>query len=212
MVEDRLDASFTGIKLKRLTDRSDKLKRRLRKKLARLRGKIKVIDGTDGGMTVQRIEEVWENYRNQGFAADLLVIDYDEGIVPSEHYKGDSGERKESMEIYRALKTLAAKRQLWIWVFAQTRRGKPGQRKMIVNGDDSAIDISKARRCAMMLGIGDGPEEWGENSRYINVALHRYDRGGRGAPIMGDFERSIFYSREDTEKAMHEYSKKNEDE
>lgn len=206
MVEDRLDASFTGIKMKRLMDRSSRLKRRMRKKLLSIRGQIKVIDGTDGSMTVQRMEEIWENYRNQGFQADMVMVDADEGIMPAEHFKGDNSETKESIATYKDLKRFAAKRDIWLWVMAQSRRGT-GKRKMIVTGDDSATDISKFRRGAMGIGVGDGPEEWGEDSRYLNIAIHRYDRGGRGCPIMGDFSRAIFYSRERTENAakMHKH-------
>jgi hypothetical protein len=207
MVEDRLDASFTGIKMKRLLDKSSRLKRRMRKKLMHIRGQIKVIDGTEG-MTVQRIEEITENFRNQGFDADMIMVDADEGLTPVEHYKGDDGERKESIQNYKDMKKFAAKSDKWVWVCAQTKRGK-GVRKMIITGDDSAIDISKMRRCAMGIGVGDGPEEWGEDGRYLNVAVHRYDRGQRGCPIMGDFERAIFYSREDTEDAVkiHKHDK-----
>lgn len=203
MVEDRLDASFTGIKMKRLMDKSSRLKRRMRKKLMHIRGQIKVIDGTEG-MTLDRMEEIADNFRNQGFDADMIMIDADEGIVPAEHYKGDDGERKESIQNYKDMKKWAAKSDRWIWVCAQTKRGK-GTRKMIINGDDSATDISKMRRCAMAIGIGDGPEEWGDNSRYLNIAVHRYDRGGRGCPIMGDFERAMFYVKEDTDDAARKY-------
>jgi replicative DNA helicase len=209
MVEDRLDASFTGIKMKRLMDKSSRLKRRMRKKLLRVRGQIKVIDGTEG-MTIQRMEEIADNFRNQGFNADMIMVDADEGIVAAEHYKGDDGERKESIQNYKDLKKWAAKTDRWIWVCAQTKRGK-GTRKMIVTGDDSAIDISKMRRCGMGVGVGDGPEEWGDDGRYLNVAVHRYDRGGRGCPVMGDFERAIFYSRELTEdmQRKHRHDKDN---
>src|SRR5580704_14748065 len=132
MVEDRLDSSFTGIKMKKLMDRSSRLKRRMRKKLMHIRGKIKVIDGTEGGINVHRIEEIWENYRNQGFAADMLLVDADEGLDPIEHYKGEDNERKESIANYKALKRLAAKTDTWVVVCAQTTRGKSGQRKMII--------------------------------------------------------------------------------
>ena len=76
---------------------------------------------------------------------------------------------------------------------------------MIVTGDDSAIDISKMRRCAMGIGIGDGPEEWGIDGRYLNIAIHRYDKQGVGCPIMGDFSRATFYSKELTDRALRHY-------
>lgn len=202
MVENRLDALFSGIKIKRLVDKEKRLRKRMRKALQRIRGHIKVIDGTDGNITIARMEEIWENFRNQGFTADVLIVDYDEGVVPPEKYKGDSAERQEMRDIYKEFKSLLARRDLYGWIMAQTTRGKPGQRKMIVTGDDAATDISKVRRCALCLGIGDGPEEWGDDSRYIYIAKHRYDRPKRGFAIMGDFERSMFYSEEATDDAV----------
>ena len=100
-VEDRFDANLSNIPMKKLAFKSSKLKRRLRRALRKIRGRIKIIDGTDGSITIQRMEEIWENFRNQGFTADLIVCDYDEGVASSEHYKGDSGERREMMEVHK---------------------------------------------------------------------------------------------------------------
>jgi hypothetical protein len=202
MVEDRLDASFAGIKMYRLVDYSTKLKRRLRRKLKKLRAHIRIVDGTDGGMTVGRMEEVWETYRNQGFAADVVIVDADEGITPVEHYKGDSGERREIGEIYRDLKSFFARRSVWGWVMAQAKRGKSGVRKMVVTGDDAADDIRKLRKCALCIGIGDGPEEFGEDGKYLFVAKHKHGPPKWGFPFMGDFERATFYDSEATIKAV----------
>lgn len=210
-VEDKLDASFTGIRLKHLAYKPEKLRRRLKRSLERLRARIKVVDGTDGGMTVGRMEEIWENYRNQGFDAEVVIVDYDEGIDPTVHYKESGGERRESMEIYRELKQFASRRDLWMWVMAQTQRGKKGARQMIVTGDDAAIDISKIKRTAMGIGIGDGPEEWGENGRYLYNFKHRYDRPKRGWPIMGNFEKGIFYDREKSEEMLASLDKSKSD-
>lgn len=206
-VEDKLDASFTGIRLRSLSDKSDKLRRRLKRSLAMLRANIRIVDGTDGGMTVGRMEEIWENYRNQGFDAEAVIVDYDEGIDPTVHYKESGGERRESMEIYKELKQFAARRDLWMWVMAQTQRGKKGQRQIIVTGDDAAIDISKIKRTAMGIGIGDGWEEWGENGRYLYNFKHRYDSPKKGWPIMGDFKKGIFFDKEATDEAMARFAK-----
>lgn len=197
-VEDRLDSSFTGIRMKQLLDRSSKLKRRLLRKLKKIRGMIKVVDGTDGGMTIQRVEEIWETYRNKGFDSDVTIIDSDEGVVPSERYKGDSAERRESSEIYIQYKRFVSRRQLFGWMMAQSKRGKSGVRKMIVTADDAAIDISKMRRAALVIGIGDGPEDASDDARYCYIGKHRYDRAKWGFVIIGDYARAIFYHSEKT--------------
>lgn len=210
MVEDRLDSSLSMIPMRRLMRKSRKLRRRIRKALEKYRGKIKIIDGTDGGMTVGRIEEIWENYRNQGFNADVIIVDYDEGIDSSEHYKGDAGERRESKEIYIQLKKFVSKRQLWGWVLAQTVRGKSNVRKMIVTGDDTAIDISKMRRAGLVIGIGDGPEDWPDDARTCFVAKHRFDKARKSFVILGDYKRAIFYDEYKT-KEIRKNIQENED-
>lgn len=204
LVEDRYDASFAGIKMKELDRKSSKLRRRMKRELEKIRGKIKIVDGTDGGFTMQRMEEIWENFRNQGFDADVIIVDYDEGVVPSEHYKGDGGERRQMVDLYHDFKNWMSKRQLYGWIMAQTQRGKSGQRKMIVTGDDSAMDISKIKRCALGVGIGDGKEELGEDARYWFTFVHRYDKGRWGFNIVGDYKRAIFYDAEKTRDAREE--------
>jgi Bacillus phage helicase DnaB-like len=198
-VEDKLDASFTGIKLKVLSDKPKKLRHRLRRQLRRLRARIKIVDGTDGGMTVTRMAEIWERFRNQGFDSQVVIIDSDEMIEPLTRYKDN--ETRESKEIHKDIKKWMSRDELWGWVMAQTQRGKKGARQMIVTGDDSATDISKQRRCAMCIGVGDGPEEYGEDGRYIYIATHRYDKMKIGWPIVGDFERGVFYDKEKTARA-----------
>jgi hypothetical protein len=198
-VEDKLDASFAGMKLKVLAEKPTKLRRRLRRHLERIKNRIRIVDGTDGGMTVARMEEIWERFRNQGFDAQVVVIDSDEMIEPLTHYKDN--ETRESKEIHKDIKKFMSRRELWGWVMAQTQRGKKGARQMVVTGDDSATDISKQRRCAMCIGVGDGPEEYGEDGRYIYIATHRYDKQKIGWAIVGDFERGIFYDKERTARA-----------
>lgn len=210
MVEDRLDASISGIKIKRLMDKSKRLKRRLRHALQKIRGQIRVLDGTNGDMSIERMEEIRERFRNQGFQSDVTVLDYDEGVLAPEHYKGDSGERKEMHDIYKAYKQYLVRTDQYGWIMAQTTRGKPGVRKCVVTGDDAAIDISKVKRSALVIGVGDGLEEWGDDGRYIYIAKHRYDRPKWGFPIMGDFERTLFYDREATEKKLREHRHKHE--
>src|SRR6185369_8123867 len=159
-VEDRLDGSMTGMSIRDLAEQSDVFLKKFRRVRQLLRGKIHIYDGTDGGMTVARIEEICERMRNQGFPPDVVIIDYDDEIQAPESYKGDGGRRREFADIYRELRAFAARKQVWVWTAAQTRRGKDDQ--MVVGGDEVAEDISKVRKVFMCLGIGAGPKEWGD--------------------------------------------------
>lgn len=208
-VEDRFDACMTGVPLKQLNERSNTFRKRFRRARKLLRGKIKIYDGTEGGMSVARMEEVWERCRNQGFTADVVIIDYDDEIQPPEAYKSDSGRRREFADIYRELRRFASKKDVYLWTAAQTRRGKDDA--YIVTGDEIAEDISKVRKVGMCIGIGaaykprDPKVGWNENNgRYLYIAAHKWDKQKVGWPIMADMDRAIFYDQEATMKRMAE--------
>src|SRR5208282_6003346 len=110
------------------------------------------------------------------------------------------GDTRQSKDIHNDIKKFVSRRDLWGWVMAQTQRGKKTKRQMIITPDDSATDISKARRCALCIGVGDGPESYGEDGRYLYIGAHRYDKMKIGWGIVGDFERGIFYDRERTSR------------
>lgn len=214
-VMDRLDGLLTGLPVRKLVDQEDKLRKRFKKASAKLKGRIKVIDGTEGSFTVQKIQDVWEKERNRGFIGDCVIVDYDDEIVPAVRHKGESARRMEFADIYRDLRKFAATCNIYLWTAAQARRGKDSQ--MIVRGEDTAEDISKIRKVALAIGIGSGPKEWEDgsgisNSRHLFVARHRFDRSKLGCTIMGDFERGIFYEAEATmeKKAMLAKKKKQE--
>ena len=211
-VEDRLDSMMTGLPIMELQERSDELRERFKRIQYLLRGKIRMVDGTEGGMSVQRIEEVWERVRNQGYLADVVIIDYDDEIIPPFRYGKDDGRRREFADIYRALRVFASKKNIYVWTAAQTKRGKENQ--MIVTGDDIAEDISKVRKVAFCVGIGAGPGpdsiyggDWGPNGRYLYIAKHKFDRQKIGWPILGDFDAGLFYDSEATLKKLDEYQR-----
>ena len=211
-VEDRFDASMTGLPVKELHQKSATFQKRFKRVRKLLRGRIKIYDGTEGGMSVSKMEEVWERLRNQGFHADVVIIDYDDEIQPPEAYKSDSGRRREFADIYRELRKFASKKDIYLWTAAQTRRGKEDQ--WVVTGDDTAEDISKVRKVFLCLGVGaaykptDPKIGWDRRQgRYIYVAAHKGDKMGVGWPILADTDRALFYDQEATLKRMNEVAK-----
>lgn len=211
-VEDRLDGLMTGLPVRQLVSLPNKLRKRFKRTEEILRGRIKIIDGTEGGMTVQKIEDIWEKERNRGFTADVVIVDYDDEIVPVTHYKGDAARRMEFADIYRDLRKFSARRDIYLWTAAQARRGKENQ--MIVSGEDAAEDISKIRKVFMCIGIGSGPADWGEDSRHLYIAAHKADRQKIGWSIMGNFTRGLFYDRQSTDRMVEreKHKKKQEEE
>jgi hypothetical protein len=100
-------------------------------------------------------------------------------------------------DIYRDLRQLASRKNAILWTAAQTKRSTASKR--ILGGDDLAEDISKVRKVAMALSLGQG--DWGEDSIFIWVAAHKFDRQHIGCNIMSNKNRMLIYDREATLKA-----------
>jgi hypothetical protein len=190
-VEDRFDSQIAQLPIKNLAKRGRILKERFKRFVTRVRGRIRVVDATEGGLTIPMGESIWEDQRNQGFTADVVIFDYDDELRST--IKRDE-RRYEFADIYRDMRQFAAKKQLFVWTAAQTKRGTKGLQK--VGGDDLAEDVSKVRKVSLAIGLGKG--EWGDDSMYLWVAAHKLDKQYVGCNIMQNKERMMFYDREAT--------------
>jgi hypothetical protein len=189
--EDRFDANITALPTKRLVELPKTLRIRYSRFTRLLRSKLKIIDGTDSELTVAKVDEIWERERNRGFTADAVLIDYDDEIKPP---RKNNERRFELADIYRDLRRFAARRDIIVWTAAQTGRHSEGRK--IITSSTVAEDISKIRKVMLAIGIGQG--EWGENSRYLFVAAHKFDRQHVGCHIISDPDRAVFYDRQAT--------------
>jgi replicative DNA helicase len=201
-VEDRLDASLANIPIEKLHLLPNKLKKRFKKFSVKISNRIRIVDCTDEGISVDGIEDEWEKHRDQGFDADVIIIDYDDEIIPPRQYKDSSGRRMEFHDIYKALRQLAARRNVIVWTAAQTKR-LPEKTK-IISGDKLAEDISKIRKATLAIGIGQG--ETHADARYIYVAGHKRGRSKFGFEIMIRPHYGMFFDRDRTAKLI--WSKK----
>jgi replicative DNA helicase len=193
-VEDRFDACVTHLPIKKLATMRRTLKERFRFFKRLIRSRIKIYDCTERKLTVAGIEAIYEDERNKGFTADVIIVDYDDEIAPS---KRNPERRLELADIYRDLRQLASRKNAILWTAAQTKRSTASKR--ILGGDDLAEDISKVRKVAMALSLGQG--DWGEDSIFIWVAAHKFDRQHIGCNIMSNKNRMLIYDREATLKA-----------
>ena len=205
MVENRFDASLTGIPLNKLNNLPIKLKNRFLRMKRLMRGKIHIIDGTDGGWSISRIEQEWDHLRQRGFVADAIIIDYDDEIECEKQFKGESARRFEFAEIYRRMRRLAVKTDTIVWSAAQTKA--KGEKQKVIRGTDAAEDISKVRKAFLAIGIGQDKNM--VDKKFLYVARHRGDRSRFGVTICTDFESAIFYDREATEHYYHMRRKRN---
>ena len=190
-VEDRFDACIAEMPIADLNVHGERFRQRFEQFRSRLRSQLRIVDGTDGSITISTIESIWERERDGDFPADAVIIDYDDEIRPQ---RKQSERRLEFADIYRDLRQFVARTQVIGWTAAQAQRRAEDER--VISGKMIAEDISKIRKVTMAIGIGRG--DWGENSRYLYIAAHRLDRQRTGMNIMTAPERGVFFDREPT--------------
>jgi hypothetical protein len=200
-VEDRFDAAVANLPIKNLVDKPKTLRSRFAKFKRIVRGRLRIVDGCDMGLTVDDIDAIWQEEREKGFTADAVIVDYDDEIKAK---KKGQDRRFEFAEIYRDMRRLAAKRHLLFWTAAQTQRKTEDLK--IVGGDQLAEDISKARKVACMISIGKG--DWGPDSLYLHIAAHKFDRQHIGCTIYSCKENMLIYDRAKTLAKVKELAAK----
>lgn len=201
-IEDRFDAAITSLPMSRLSENPDRVRARFHRFKKYARTKLKVQEGTDGDMSVGKMESIFERERNRGFTADVVLVDYDDEIQPREHKKE---RRMEFADIYRDYRAFLSRHELIGWTASQTTRKSEDMK--IIGGKETAEDISKMRKSSFVISIGKG--DWGDDSVFLWVPAHRYDRMHVGANIITDKERSLFYDRDKTiQREKQELAKK----
>lgn len=193
-VEDRLDACVTQVPIEELGFQVPRIKIRMARWRNYMRSKLKIVDGTERGLTVAEIEGIWERERTLGFTADVVIIDYDDELRAINKQKE---RRFELADIYRDLRRFTARKNTILWTAAQAKRSAEGRK--IITADMTAEDISKIRKVTLAVSIGQG--EWGgddSDSRYLFVAAHKFDRQHLGCHIWACPEKSMFYDRPKT--------------
>jgi replicative DNA helicase len=196
-VEDRLDAMVSALPITQLHEKPKTLRRRFSRFSRIVRNRLSIVDGTSTGFTCSQIEQIMLSERERGFQCDALIIDYDDEIVPERKQKE---RRFEFADIYRRLRQMAAQHNIVVWTAAQTQRGTESMK--ILAGERVAEDYSKVRKAALILGLGKG--EWTDESIYVWVAAHKFDREHIGCEIVPDKERMLIYDRERTQRAAAE--------
>ncbi len=194
-VEDRLDAAATKVPIHKLHERPGLTRARFARFQRMVKSQLHVVDGTQGGFTVPRIDQMIAYERSNGRRIDYLVIDYDDEIVPSVKQKE---RRFEIAQVYRDIRKLAASYHIPVWTASQTQRNTEHLKVLV--GDKVAEDYSIIRKSTMVLSLGQG--DWGEDSIYLWVAAHRHDREHIGCNIMCDRSRMLIYDRDKTKRAV----------
>lgn len=197
--EDRFDAQFSYVPIKELNKYPKRLVKKYNKFIRHLRTRLKIVDGTGGGVTIDKIVSIYNQERNEGFIADAVVIDYDEEIDPGKSFKD---KQSQFDYVYRQARIKIAKNlDVFLWMAAQSKRGTTPNK--IITGDDAAEDISKIKKASCVVSMGQG--DWGDDSVYLHIAAHKHDRQHIGCNIVSDLERMLIYDVDRTRQAMAEH-------
>ena len=190
-VEDRFDASLTGIPLSKLNMLPNRLRKRFARVIKQMRGRLRIIDASEGGWNVTKIERAWEQQRQQGFVADYMIVDYDDEIEAEKVFKGESGRRFEFAEIYRRLRKMTAKLDIIFWTASQAPASELGKKVV----QKAAEDVSKLRKAFLVISIGVGATA---DQKHLYVLASKLDRDKFGVDIATNFDCGLFYDREAT--------------
>jgi hypothetical protein len=194
IVEDRMDSNMTAIPMNKLNRLPNRLRKRFEEMKSLVRGRIKIVDATEGGLTISKVEKVWEQHRADGFIADAIIIDYDEELECEVKFTGEMFRKRQFEEIYKRFRRLCKKLDVIGWTAAQTKANTA--KKRIISGDDIGEDYSKAKKSFLAIGIGQDPEE--ANVKHLYVMRHRLDTSRFGVDVVTDFAAGIAYDADRT--------------
>lgn len=198
LVEQRLDAAITMVPLSRLKLLPNRTRNQFLDNVSKIKGRIRTVDGTGGGMTVTKLERLVERERRSGFPIDAVIIDYDDDIECEKQFKGgDSVRRQEFSEIYKRLLHFAANSNVFLWTAAQTTRAAEDAK--VITNKHAAEDFSKIRKAFLAITISLPFDKDAPNKRFLYVAKARESRSRFGVEIVSDYDSAIFYDHMETE-------------
>jgi len=200
VAEDRLDGCVSAVALSEFRSKSRRVRKRSRAWADMVQARIKIVDATDGGMSVHAIEAVRDRLRASGFDGDVIIVDYDDEIAPT---RRSESRRFEFAEIYRDLRQLASRTETLVWTASQAVRAAEGRE--IITGEHIAEDVSKVRKATAAVGLGVY-DAWNDkderNARTLHVIAHKRGAGKRTCRVMCDLERGMFYDADRTSEML----------
>lgn len=196
-VEDRFDAAITHVPVLDLSQRTRQVRLMFQRFRSQVRGRVKIVDGTDGGMSVKEVMGQWEALRREGFVADSIIIDYD-AELRAPNIRAERHEQYEA--VYTQLRELAAQCQAIVWTATQATREAEDLKVIKVRHTEGSI--WKDRKSTMVLSLGRAEDTWGPDAAYLYVVKQRTGgRAGVGCYIVGNYPRTLIYDAVKTRRA-----------
>ena len=197
IVEDRIDAALTHLPIANLYRKEEEFRKRYARMRRMIRGKLVVRDATEDRCTFTWLEKQLDDMQEKGKPCDALIVDYDGEMVSP--IKNKERHDLEIAEIYRRMRSLAARRYLFAWFAAQTKGNLV--KKKIITQDDVADAQEKIRKARLVISIGNGTSI-DPNAYYLYVCKNNNGFKHFGIPIVHDEKSGVFCDHQKTRELL----------
>lgn len=198
-VEERYDASFSGIKVHDLVDMEAELAHKM-EHLGRTFGNTLIVkEFPTKTATVATLRSHLRQLAAINFVPDLVTVDYLDLLKPSFRRKE---KREELSDITEELRGMAGELEIPIWTATQSRRSAIS--KETHDEEDAAEDIGKMNIADIVVTLNQTKAEATSGAMRLLLAKNRNGPRYVSVPIQGEFARMCFYEPEKEHGAQEE--------
>ena len=186
-VEDRFDASLTGLQTHSLRDNSEEAYRQMTEKWSQFGSSLRIIEYPEYSLSVEDLESTMKRLDVEyKFKPDVVLVDYADLLQPPKGLE----KRHALNHIYVYLHRISKLFKTSVITASQTNRA--GMSRAIVQMTDLAEDISKAWSSDYIFTICQTTEEQAANQARLFIAKHRFGIKFKEIKFAQDFSRAQF--------------------
>lgn len=188
IIEERMDANVTGVKMAELVDRLNDVRTGVedRKRLRRP-GKLFIVEHPTGTLTPNKLRKDIEFYKAQGITFDVIVVDYADIMSPD---KMTSDAIENSKQVWIGLRAIAQEENAAMLTATQTNR--EGFKADVAKAEHAAEDFNKVRIVDLMITINRSDEERAKGEARLYFAASRNQSGEFTIKIRQEIESMRF--------------------
>ncbi|TSP14088.1 DNA helicase [Cupriavidus campinensis] len=187
IIGERLDASFSGHKMRELLRNPHDVRMKVESAAAGRRGSLVINEFPPGTLTPKMLRALIERHKAKGRHFDLICVDYADLMAPD--FRGNE-ERENSKQIYTGLRAIAVEQGVALLTATQTNR--TGAKAIVAKAEDVAEDYNKIRIADLVISINSTDEEKLTGDARLFFAASRNQEGGFTIYIKQDLGRAQF--------------------
>lgn len=172
VVGDRMDANVSEVKMRDLSSSPSKVTGAIKSKAEKV-GKLWIHEFPTGTMTPSDIRRLVSKYQSQGYAIDMIVIDYADIMAPD--YR-TGAENTDSKQIYTSIRAIGQQNNCAILTATQTNRD--GAKATVAKFTDVSEDINRVRLADAFLILAATDSEKADDIFRLYLAAMRNSESG----------------------------------